>query len=528
MWYFDGGGQTWGPLSWDELRGLAARGRLRPTDLLWRKDEPADLAARQLPVVFLRPIPLTPAAATVPGPPPAGAPLEGLRALSLSRITLGDFQILRTLGTGAMGTVYLSRQLSADRFAALKVLSTHLASDAGYVRRFYREAELLDRLDHPGLVRLYGAGEEQGLHYFAMEYVDGFTLMRILDRQGGRLKVGDALHVLLACARALQCAHEHQIVHRDVKPSNILISRLGHVKLTDLGLAKPLGGDASLTDSGVCMGTPQYMAPEQSRSAKHADARSDIYALGGVLYRMLTGQLPFRAEAAIELLLAKEQGLFLSTRRLNDTVPPKLDLIIDKMLARSPQRRHQSCAEVIRDLEALGLASAHLGFNPLHAPAEIPGPHERVEVLLIHDDPEDVLLAREALLEGGIPSNLTVARDGCQALALLSRQGQYAGAARPHLIVLGCDLLGRGGLETVAAIKAREELRAIPLVVLSTSEQAANILLAHGLPVSLKITALADLGRLQDLIAQPVQVDTLTVVQLPRSDQEPLRGNVPA
>src|SRR5262249_53641096 len=145
------------------------------------------------------------------------------------------------------------------------------------------EADVLAQLDHPGIVRQYGVGEEQGLHYFAMEFVDGYTLSAVLERRGGRLGVGDAPHIALRSGEALGYAHDRGIVHGDVKPSNIMVSRLGLVKLTDLGLARAMDEDASLTESGLGLGTHQYMAPEQGRSARHADPRSDIYSLGCIL-----------------------------------------------------------------------------------------------------------------------------------------------------------------------------------------------------------------------------------------------------
>ena len=522
-WYCGGHGPTAGPLSWEDLRRLALRGQLYSTDLIWRPGEAPWLAASALPDLY------SPAAgpppsgdATLPGRPPHGCDSRGTQAdrdsprvLEVCRVSLGEFQVLRSLGIGAMGTVYLARQKEPRRLVALKVLSRQLAGQPGFVNRFRREAALMAGLDHPGLVRFLGLGEDDGLHYFAMEYVDGFTLTRLLERRGGRLGVGDALHITLACAAALDYAHGQHVVHRDVKPTNILVSQLGHIKLTDLGLARPLEEDLSLTESGAVMGTPQYMAPEQGRSARRADARSDVYALGGVLYRMLTGVLPFNGDGTMELLLAKEQGIFPPVRRLNPEVPPRLELIVDKMLARDPRYRYQSCAELSVDLRALGLAREHLSFNPLHVLGPPPGTGTGcVEVLLIHDDPEDVLLAREALAESRIPSRVTVAHDAAEALEILDRTGAAGGRPRPHLIIVGRDLMEHGGLEAVSAIKAREALRCVPLVVLTTSDCAADVLRDHGLEVGLKITGLADLGRLEELLTTPGHCSSVTLVQL--------------
>ena len=190
--------------------------------------------------------------------------MKGMRVRPLRTVTLGDFQIIRKVGVGATGAVYLARQRSTDCLLALKVLSNHLAEQAGYLQRFHREIQMMANLLHPGIVSFLGAGEEQDTHYFAMEFVDGYNVGIVGDRLGTRLPVGDALHIVLRCAEALHYAHEkHRIIHRDIKPTNILLSHLGQVKITDLGLAKPLEEDISMTESGVCVGTPEYMPPSR-------------------------------------------------------------------------------------------------------------------------------------------------------------------------------------------------------------------------------------------------------------------------
>jgi serine/threonine-protein kinase len=275
--------------------------------------------------------------------------------------TLGDYRLLRKLGTGGMGSVYLARQISLDRDVALKVMARELAEKPAFVERFYREARLMARLDHPHIVHCYGVGHDHGWHYLAMEYVDGGSLAHWLKRDR-QLSVGDALHIILACAEALRHAHEQQLIHRDVKPDNVLISSKGIVKVGDLGLAKALDEDLAVTTTGTGAGTPLYMAPEQARDLKRVDHRCDLYALGCVLYRCLAGTTPFRGETMIEVLEVKEKGKFVPVRRRNSTVPERLDLIIDKLLAPRPEHRYQTCAELIKDLSGLGLASASLSF----------------------------------------------------------------------------------------------------------------------------------------------------------------------
>jgi serine/threonine protein kinase len=292
-------------------------------------------------------------------PRPEGQPPGAAR--EQKTVILGDYRLLKKLGEGAMGIVYKARQLSLDRDVALKVLFKHVARNSRSVERFYREARIMARLEHPNIVRGYAVGEDQGWHYFAMELIHGGSLQRWLKHQG-KFGVPDALHVILACARGLQYAHERDLIHRDIKPDNVLLTREGVVKLSDLGMAKMLDEEVSLTQTGFGVGTPAYMSLEQARNSKEADQRCDIYALGCLLYCLLTGQPPFTGATLVELVQAKEAGTFRAARRFNPDVPSRLDLIIHKMVAKLPQHRYQSCTEVIKDLEDLRLAAPALGF----------------------------------------------------------------------------------------------------------------------------------------------------------------------
>jgi serine/threonine-protein kinase len=275
--------------------------------------------------------------------------------------SLGDYRLIKKLGAGGMGTVYLAQQASLERTVALKVLSKELAAKPAFVQRFQREARLMARLDHPNILRCLDVGAFAGHHYLAMEYVDGGSLQDWLKKLT-KFELGDALHVTLACARALQHAHDLNMIHRDVKPDNLLLTGKGVVKLADLGLAKASDDDLSLTRTGTGAGTPLYMAPEQARDAKNVDHRSDIYAIGCMLYCFLTGKLPFAGETLLEVIEAKTKGKFTPARRLNGEIPPRLDLILDKTLAPNPNHRYQSCGELVADLEALELANDHLSF----------------------------------------------------------------------------------------------------------------------------------------------------------------------
>lgn len=360
--------------------------------------ETADLgeAARRAPVTAAPHPPATPAAETrmprppaaepthspppsagaitqPPAPTPEGAPSVPAPAAARTAAPgqpeqgrtpmLGEYRLLKKLGSGGMGTVYLAKQERLDRLVALKVLSRELAGNPTFVQRFLREARVMARLDHPNILHCYDVGQTGGWHYLAMEYAEGGSVESWLQKLG-RFSLADALHITLACARALQHAHEQNLVHRDVKPENLLLTAKGVVKLADLGLAKAQDDDLSLTRTGTGAGTPLYMAPEQARDVKHVDARCDIYALGCMLYRFLAGVLPFSGNTLVEVIEAKMRGKFTPLRQRNPEVPPRLDLIVDKMLAANPAHRYQSCAEVIRELEQLGLAGERLSFFP--------------------------------------------------------------------------------------------------------------------------------------------------------------------
>lgn len=284
---------------------------------------------------------------------------------------LGDFKLLKKLGQGGMGTVYLAKQLSLDRQVALKTLNKEFAKKEDFVQRFLRESRSMAKLQHPNIVQVYAADSQAGFHFAAIEFIDGQSMQDWMDSQK-KLSVGDALHVTIVCADALLHAHELGMIHRDIKPDNILVTKAGIVKVADFGLAKAMDDDVSVTKSGTGLGTPLYMPPEQARDAKYVDQRSDIYALGSTLYYFLTGQSPFAGENTLELIMAKEKGQFKPAKRINADVPERLDLIIDKMLARKPEHRYTSCKELLDDLQQLGRANQSLTFLGAEAAGSTP------------------------------------------------------------------------------------------------------------------------------------------------------------
>lgn len=243
-----------------------------------------------------------------------------------------QLEILELLGQGGMGAVYKARQPGLDRLVALKVLPREVGDDPAFAERFTREARALAKLIHPHIVAVHDFGQVAGLCYFVMEYVDGVNLREMLA--AGHLQPREALAIVPQICEALQFAHDEGIVHRDVKPENVLVDRKGRVKMADFGLAKLLGipaGAWSLTQTGQVMGTPHYMAPEQIEHPQDIDHRADIYALGVVFYEMLTGELP----------LGRFEPPSHKVR-----VDVRLDEVVLRTLEKEPERRYQHASQV--------------------------------------------------------------------------------------------------------------------------------------------------------------------------------------
>jgi serine/threonine-protein kinase len=291
---------------------------------------------------------LDPVAAVGPAPP---EPPRDLRSL-------GGYRVLRRLGEGATGSVYLAYHEGDASPVALKVLNDALAANQNYLDRFYREARIGAMLEHPNIVRRCGFGQDKatGKHYMVLEYVDGPSARTLLDARG-RLSVGDAVHVALSIARALEFAHSRNVVHRDIKPDNILITRSGVSKLADLSLARRTDEVSHLTAARMGFGTTHYMPYEQALNARKADGRSDIYALGATLYHLVTGSVPFPGDNHLEVVEKKGRGEFVPAGALNAQVPEVLDRILARMLAVHPRDRYQTASELIIDLERSRLAA---------------------------------------------------------------------------------------------------------------------------------------------------------------------------
>jgi len=268
---------------------------------------------------------------------------------------IGDFDLLAKLGEGGMGAVYQARQVSMDRLVALKVLTPKLASNAEFVQRFLQEARATARLNHSNIVAGISVGQADGYHYFAMEYIEGQNLDQLI-REKGALSEDECVRLGAAIASALAHAHANGIVHRDVKPANVLLDKDGVPKLADLGLAKAAYGtkeDSSLTQSGSAVGTPYYMAPEQARADPDIDGRADIYALGCTLYHAATGRTPFEADSPALIMVKHISEKMPHPRGYRPELSETFCGILERMLIRRREDRYAEMSQVADDLEAL-------------------------------------------------------------------------------------------------------------------------------------------------------------------------------
>ena len=297
---------------------------------------------------------------------------------------LGPYEIGDQLGAGGMGEVYRATDTRLDRTVAIKVLPEHLASDPQRRERFEREARAVSSLNHPHICTLYDVGEQDGIHYLVMELVEGETLAARLEK--GRLPLDLALEYAIQIADALDKAHRQGVVHRDLKPGNIMITKSAGVKLLDFGLAKLKGDDAQvsplsqmptqdpsapLTAEGTIIGTLQYMAPEQLEG-KEADARTDIFAFGAVVYEMVTGKKAFEGASQASLVGAIMNQQPATVTEVQPVSPPMLDEVITACLAKSPEDRCQTATDLMRELKWVTDGSARVGTVSVKTPSKGP------------------------------------------------------------------------------------------------------------------------------------------------------------
>jgi hypothetical protein len=277
--------------------------------------------------------------------------LQALMAGDLVGRTLGQYQITAHLGRGGMSDVYKAHQPSLERDVAIKVMLPHVASDEGFSARFQREARAVANLRHLHIVQIYDFGYDTGMYYMVMEYIQGGTLKDLLKTYGLRgehMPMDDVLRIIMQVGNALHYAHEHSLVHRDVKPGNVMLDAYGEAILTDFGLAKIVAG-TRFTGSNM-IGTPAYMAPEQINESAVVDRRADIYALGVVLYEMATGRVPFDAETPAAIIFKHLEEPIPDPRRLRPDLSDPIAHAIRKSLAKEPEQRYHTVQEMLAGL----------------------------------------------------------------------------------------------------------------------------------------------------------------------------------
>ncbi|HLB46690.1 MAG TPA: protein kinase [Anaerolineales bacterium] len=286
--------------------------------------------------------------------------------------TIGRYQIVELLGRGGMAEVYKAYQKSLDRYVAIKLMHAFLSEDKDFFERFNREAKNVATLSHANIIQIHDFDHEGETYYMVMEFVDGGTLKDRLEQltQGQRLPLDEAVRITQDVGSALAYSHKRGMIHRDVKPANVMIDSTGHVKLTDYGIAKILSG-AKFTASGSILGTPAYMAPEQGLG-QPGDARSDIYSLGVILYRLVTGRLPYDADTPIAIILKHVNEDLPLPRVINPELPKGIENVIVKALAKDPAQRYQSVDDMLRDLDNLD-AAEHIQLPADSTVASRPG-----------------------------------------------------------------------------------------------------------------------------------------------------------
>ena len=258
------------------------------------------------------------------------------------------YEIIKTIGEGGMANVYLANDTILDRKVAIKVLRGDLSNDEKFIRRFKREALSVSNLSHPNIVEVYDVGEEDGNYYIVMEYIEGKTLKQLLQKRGV-LTLNEVIDIMTQLTDGLAHAHEAYIIHRDIKPQNIMIEDNGLVKITDFGIAMALNS-TQLTQTNSVMGSVHYLPPEQA-NGKGSTVKSDIYSLGILMYELLTGSVPFKGDTAVEIALKHMKEKIPSIRKQNPTIPQSVENIVLKATAKNPKNRYDNVRDMYKDLQ---------------------------------------------------------------------------------------------------------------------------------------------------------------------------------
>ena len=315
----------------------------------------------------------------------------GIKESKAAAHQIPGYKIVGKLGAGAMAVVYKARQLSLNRMVAIKILPKRFTENPEYVERFYKEGQAAGKLNHPNIVQAIDVGEAGGYHYFVMEYVEGKTIAD--DSAAGKIfEEDEALDIIIQVANALAHAHAQSLIHRDVKPKNIMITDSGTVKLADMGLARATTDiEAAESEQGKAYGTPYYIAPEQIRGKIDIDGRADIYGLGATLYHMLTGRVPFMAEDSADVMRKHLKEKLVPPDHINTALSAGVSEVIEIMMAKKKEDRYNDVEELLTDLNAL-----RQGQTPLQA-------HKRFDVSMLKQlEDGDIVEKEEGIREEAV------------------------------------------------------------------------------------------------------------------------------
>ena len=263
--------------------------------------------------------------------------------------TVGNYDLLEKVAEGGMGSVYRARHRDTGQIVAIKIMPPHMANNPVLLKRFEQEFRAASLLDHPNIVRALDYCDQASAPYLVMEFVEGESLGQKIERDG-RMPEAESIRIVAQVAQGLHRAHKQGMIHRDVKPDNVMVTPDGVAKLADLGLVKEMEADLNLTRTGRGLGTPHFMAPEQFRNAKNADVRCDIYALGATLYMMVTGELPFKSNGPLDAWMKKIHNELTPPREVNPELTERIDWAIRRAMSADPEKRPKTCREFVEDL----------------------------------------------------------------------------------------------------------------------------------------------------------------------------------
>ena len=369
---------------------------------------------------------------------------------------LAGYRIEYVIGRGGMGVVYLAEQLTLNRQVALKVLPAALREDVSFRDRFVRESKLAASVDHPNVIEVYDAGEADGVLYLAMRLVKGTDLKSLIRRERP-LDPGRVVRLITQVASALDAAHQKGLVHRDVKPANVLVEDRGdraeHAYLTDFGLTKRPASMSGLSQTGQFLGSVEYAAPEQFEG-RAVDARTDLYALGCVAYECLTGSVPFPrdSEAAVMFAHLKEPAPHASSRRAG--LPEGVDAVVARAMAKRPEDRYPSAVALAEDLRKAARGD----------PVEVSAPRPRI--LVVDDLPQNARLLEAVLVPNGYL--VTTASSGPEALEMIASEP-------PDLVLLDVQMPGMNGYEVCRRIRSDPTTRFLPVVMVTASTEEVRV-----------------------------------------------------